>query len=92
MEGTPTASRIPIGQRVYLVESRVRIREAVVRRCDFGLYTVQFVNAKGAIRIRDDRLYPSLEEARKHTRQARPLPPERDEAFGYWHNVPRWMA
>ena len=31
----PTVNRIRIGQRVYLVESRVRIKEAVLRRaCD----------------------------------------------------------
>lgn len=92
MKGTLPASRIRTGQTVYLVASRVRIREAVVRRCDFGLYTVQFTDTKGAIRIRGDRLYPTREEAQGHIRKGRSLPPEEDETFGYWHNVPRWMA
>ena len=90
-EATP-ANRIRVGQTVYLVSSCVRIREAVVRRCDRGLYTVQFTNTKGAIRIRGDRLYPTLQEAQQHTRRSQPLPPQLDETFGYWHNVPRWMA
>ena len=91
MKGT-SANRIPIGQRAYLVESRVRVREVVVRRWDLGLYTVQFTDSSGAVRIRGDRLYPTLEEARKHTRKALPLSPKMDETFGYWHNVPRWMT
>ena len=91
MRGTPT-NRISVGQQAYLVESRVRIREVVVRRRDHGLYTVQFTDGPGAIRIRGDRLYPTSEEARKYTRKALPLPPKMDETFGYWHNVPRWMT
>ena len=77
MEGTPPANRIRIGQTVYLVVSRVRVREAVVRRCDAGLYTVQFANTHGAIRVRGDRLYPTREAAQEHTRKALPLPPRR---------------
>lgn len=92
MEETPPANRIRMGQTVYLVVSRVRVREAVVRRCDGGLYTVQFTNTHGAIRVRGDRLYPTREAAQEHTRKALPLPPRLDETFGYWHNVPRWMA
>ena len=92
MKGMPTVNRIRIGQRVYLVESRVRIKEAVVRRCDFGLYTIQFADTKGAIRIRGDRLYLTWEEAQKHIHKTRPQPSKTDEAFGYWHNVPRWMC
>ena len=91
MKGAPT-NRIRLGQRVYLVESRIRVREAVVRRCDGGLYTVQFADAGGAIRIRGDRLFPTREEAQQNTRKALPLPPQLDDTFGYWHNVPRWMA
>lgn len=92
MKGATPANRIRMGQTVYLVVSRVRVREAVVRRCDAGLYTVQFANTHGAIRVRGDRLYPTREEAQEHTRKALPLPPQLDETFGYWHNVPRWMA
>ena len=91
MKGAPT-NRIRIGQTVYLVESRIRVREAVVRRSDLGLYTVQFTDAQGAIRVRGDRLHPSREEAQRHARRALPLPPQLDETFGYWHNVPRWMT
>lgn len=84
----PLENRIRIGQTVYLVASRVRIREAVVRRCAYGLYTVQFTGTQGAIRVRGDRLYPTRKEAEGHLRRNQPEQPIRP---GYWHNVPLWM-
>ena len=84
-------NRIRIGQTVYLVASRVRIKEAVVRRVAYGLYTVQFTDTGGGVRLPADRLYPTREEAQRHLRPA-PLLPAQDPRFGYWHNVPRWMA
>ena len=89
MERKPPANSIQKGQTVYLIASRIWVKEAIVRRCDYGLYTIQFTSGKGAIRIRGDRLYTSKEEAEKHLRKNQQPEINRPD---YWHNVPRWMC
>ena len=89
MRKEPAANSIHIGQTVYLVASYVWVKEAIVRGCDYGLYTIQFTGSKGAIRIKGDRLYASKEEAERHLRKNQQQERIRPD---YWHNVPHWMC
>ena len=92
MKEKPPANRIQIGQTVYIIASCVKIKEAIVRRCDYGLYTIQFIDTKGAIRIKGDRLYASQQEAEEHLRRNEPQPLAAFRYDGKWHNVPLWMC
>ena len=76
-----------VGQTVYLIESRRRVREAVIRGRSGPLFTLRFTDTVGGIRLPADRLYPTREAAEA----ARRKKPE-DATFrpGYWHNVPVW--
>ena len=78
------------GQTVYLIESRRRVREAVVRGRAGDLFTLRFTDTVGGIRLPADRLYSTREAAeaarrQKHEAASSPRP-------GYWHNVPLWQA
>ena len=92
MKEQPPNTPIRRGQTVFLVVSRVRIREAVVCRVQGGLYTIRFTDTGGGIRVAKDRLYPTREAAQGELRQAQPLSPARIEGGPHWHNVPLWMA
>lgn len=53
------------GTTVYIIQSKRFIREATVIRCSGGFYTIRFKDSSGGTRLREDRLFPSEEEARK---------------------------
>ena len=89
MEKPLPQNRIRAGQTVYLVESCRRVREAVVRSRSGGLYTVRFTDSGGGIRVRGDRLYPTLEAAQAYVRQKKA---EASVRPGYWNNVPLWQC
>ena len=92
MEKPSHKGSMEVGRTAYLIESGRRVREVVICGRAGALLTVRFTDTVGGIRLRPDRLYPTREAAQEHTRKALPLPPRLDETFGYWHNVPRWMA
>ena len=77
-----------VGQTVYLIESRRRVREAVIRGRSGPLFTLRFTDTVGGIRLPADRLYPTREAALDNLRQKQAA----DATFrpGYWHNVPVW--
>ena len=59
-----------IGDKVYFIESRWRIREAELKECSGGLALIKFLDGDGGIRIRESRLYKTAQEAEEHTRKA----------------------
>lgn len=77
---------------MYLVESCRRIREAQVRSQSGGLYTVRFTDTGGGIRVRGNRLYPTLEAAQAYVRQLKEARQQARPTPGYWHNVPLWQC
>lgn len=52
------------GDRAYIVESNLYIREVEVIKAAGGFYTIKFVDHGGGIKVRESRLYPSKEAAK----------------------------
>ena len=80
------------GQTVYLIESRCRGREAVIRGRAGDLFTLRFTDTVGGIRLPADRLYPTRETAQASLRQKKAEKQQPLPAPGYWHNVPAWES
>lgn len=56
--------KYPNGTLVYIIQSKRFIREATVIRYGSGFYTIRFTDSRGGIRLREDRLFPSEEDAK----------------------------
>lgn len=56
--------KYPNGSLVYIIQSKRFIREATVIRYGSGFYTIRFTDSRGGIRLREDRLFPSEEDAK----------------------------
>ena len=52
-----------VGDTVFIVESQRIIREVKIIKCGGGFYTMKFVDGTGGIRLRENRLFGSKEEA-----------------------------
>ena len=52
-----------IGDTVYFVESQRIIREVKIIKCGGGFYTMKFADGSGGIRLRENRLFGTKEEA-----------------------------
>ena len=71
-----------VGDTVYFVESQRIIREAKIIRCVGGFYTMKFADGVGGIRLRENRLYSSKEEAEKSIQKVSPAPtPQRKKTY-----------
>ena len=51
------------GDRAYIVESNLYIREVEVIKAAGGFCTIRFTDRGGGIKVRESRLYPSREAA-----------------------------
>ena len=51
------------GDRAYIVESNLYLREVEVIKVAGGFCTIRFVDRGGGIKVRESRLYPSREAA-----------------------------
>lgn len=56
--------KYPNGTLVYIIQSKRFIREATVIRYGSGFYTIRFTDSCGGTRLREDRLFPSEEDAK----------------------------
>lgn len=56
--------KYPNGTLVYIIQSKRFIREATVIRYGSGFYTIRFTDSYGGTRLREDRLFPSEEDAK----------------------------
>ena len=68
-----------IGDTVYFVESQRIIREVKIVKCGGGFYTMKFVDGSGGIRLRENRLFDSREEAEKSIPRTHPTPSPRGQ-------------
>lgn len=57
-------TKYSVGTHVYIIQSKRFIREATVIRYGSGFYTIRFTDSRGGIRLREDRLFPSEEDAK----------------------------
>lgn len=51
------------GDKVYIIASKIFVREAVIIRVTHDYCTIKFSDTGGGMRIRKNRLYRSKEEA-----------------------------
>ena len=59
------AGKYKPGDTVYIVSSVKWIKEAKVLKYSGGFYTIQFTDTGGGIKLRESRLFPTEEEAKK---------------------------
>lgn len=57
------------GDTVYLIENNYKVREATVTGVSGGFYTIRFNEKPSAIRVKEHRLYQSIEEASMHLKK-----------------------
>lgn len=57
--------KLSVGKHAFLIESNRIIREVIIIKVDYDLFTVRFINSKGAMRVRRNRLYERKAEAEK---------------------------
>lgn len=58
--------KLSVGKHAFIIESNRIIREVIVIKVVCDLFTVQFMDSKGAVRVRRNRLYETEEEAKMH--------------------------
>ena len=63
------AGKYKPGDTVYIVSSVNWIKEAKVLKYSGGFYTLQFTDTGGGIKLRESRLFPTEEEAKKSTKR-----------------------
>lgn len=59
------AEKYKPGDTVYIVSSVRWIKEAKVIKYSGGFYTIQFTDTGGGIKLRESRLFPTEEDARR---------------------------
>lgn len=53
------------GDKAYIIESTIFIKEVVVVKFDGGMYLIKYPNSSGGYKVRESRLYKTEEEAKK---------------------------
>jgi uncharacterized protein YegP (UPF0339 family) len=51
------------GQMVFIIQSKLYLRQAVVLRYSYGFYVIRFVDSNGGVCLRQSRLYGSKDAA-----------------------------
>lgn len=52
-----------IGERVYIIENGMHIKEVIIVNIANGFYQVCFMDRKGSIKLRESKLYKTIGEA-----------------------------
>ncbi len=52
-----------VGQTVYIIESKYRVREVTVLKISRDLITLRFTDSEGGLRVRRNRIFVSGSEA-----------------------------
>ena len=63
------SDKFSVGEKVYFVESKWRIREVEILKCSGGFALIRFLDADGGIRLRESRLYKTKQEAEADARK-----------------------
>lgn len=54
------------GDKAFIIESKRFIREVEILKYSGGLYTLRFTDSGGGIKLRENRLFPTKDEAEKN--------------------------
>ncbi|MCH4020018.1 MAG: hypothetical protein LKE61_03995 [Erysipelotrichaceae bacterium] len=57
--------KYPVGNLVYIIQSKRYIREAKVLHYSSGFYTIRFTDSSGGTKLRESRIYGSKDDAQK---------------------------
>ena len=68
------ANKYSVNDIVFLLESNRIIRKVKIVKFAGGLYTIQFVNGGGGIKVRESRLFPTKEDAEAAIQKPKPKP------------------
>ena len=75
-------NKYSVGDTVYFIESQRIIREVKIIKCGGGFYTMKFVDGPGGIRLRENRLFGSKEEAENSIPKAPSKPtPQKEKRY-----------
>lgn len=66
------ATKFKAGDTAYLIESNRIVREITIVKFAGGFYTIRFKDSGGGIKVRENRLYASIEEAENVIAKAHP--------------------
>ena len=64
------------GDTAYIIESGLFVRKVEIVKAAGGFATLRFLDGKGGIRLRENRLYPTREDAEAHISQKTHTRPE----------------
>ncbi len=78
------AGKYCVGDTAWIVVSNLRIQEVKVLNYSNGFYTIQFVNGGGGIKLRENRIFPTSEEAQKSIMKAKAAPPQTPHYRSPW--------
>ena len=56
------------GDTAFIIESKIFIREVEIIRFSSGMYTVRFKDSGGGIKLKEERLYRTKDEAERNAR------------------------
>lgn len=68
-------NKYSVNDTAFIVVSNRIIREVKVLNYSGGFYTIKFVKGNGGVRLRENRLFSTREEAEKSLPKARPASP-----------------
>ncbi len=78
------AAKFKAGDTAYLIESNHIIREITIVKFAGGFYTIRFKDSGGGIKVRENRLYASKEEAENVMAKARS---KTKPSYSPWNNI-----
>lgn len=70
--GDTMAKKYNPGDAAFIVESSRFIREVKVVKFAGGLYTIKFTDSKGGIKVRENRLFSTKEDAEATIQKPKP--------------------
>lgn len=63
------AGKYKPGDKAFIIESKRLIREVEIVKFSGGLYTLRFTDSGGGIKLRENRLFSTREEAEKNSKR-----------------------
>ena len=58
------ANKYNPGNKAFIVANNIFVKEVSILKCVGGFYTVRFIDNGGAMRVRENRLFPTVDAAK----------------------------